>query len=588
MAPIFEVVGGADTGGILVRQGLDLKSPAAASRLSFGATVEQVELKGPRLHYKLLTGTGPAEGWVSLKLKDKDLLVPKEGAGSSPKRANNVGVDKLLARHSVMAAFKDMYRYDEKKSSLGEGGFATVFEALHIGTGDKRAVKKISFRRQSELDACDSELKILIQLDHPNIMKFYEVFQEPNLIYLVTELCLGGTFIQFFESSMWDAEEARILFKDVVSAVHYCHKQNVLHRDIKPENCLISEPEGCPQAKVIDFGVSKVMQSAKKSKDTENEVTGTPFFRAPEVLDSTGVYGPKADMFSVGVMIFLCMTGTHPLHGSSFMGPAIGAVEQPDMYDDIDEGPLDDEDIAKDPRDLIMKLLEKDKNKRLSAHEALQHPWLEPPTKKKFNTKKTNSRMRESCGGLSAGQGNAKGAAAEKAQLKKEADIVLSRVKRFAQLDSFHAAILRLIAHHSHASEVSSLRAHFVRVDKDQSGTVDKEELTAAMKANGMDVSIEDLDDIFDALDSSGKGEIKYSEWIAATMKPSIIATETGLNEVWCFFDTDNSGEISFDEISAVLGPTVAKECLEKANKRSFTKTVFKQYMNMPDRKSVV
>mmetsp|Transcript_76461 Transcript_76461/g.144019 ORF Transcript_76461/g.144019 Transcript_76461/m.144019 type:complete len:588 (+) Transcript_76461:109-1872(+) len=578
MARRWEVAGGEETGGILVRLGEDLKSPAAANRLECGSNVEQIELKGQRLHYKLLTGTGPKEGWVSLKLKGKDLLVEKvESRSGSKKASENVGIDKMIARHHAEANFSALYQYDEKKSMLGEGGFATVFEALHKGTKDKRAVKKISFRRQSELEALDSELKILIKLDHPNIMKFYEYFQEPKLIYLVTELCIGGTFVSYFEGSMWDAEDARILFKDVVSAVHYCHTNNVLHRDIKPENCLIDEPDGRPVAKVIDFGVSKIMQSSKKTEDAEHERTGTPFYRAPEVIDSNASYGPKSDMFSVGVMLFLCLTGTHPLHGSSFHGAAIGCEENPQMYD-FDDGPLEDEDVAEKPRDLIFKLMEKDKNKRFSAHDALGHPWLEPPTTKKFKKSGKSTRMRESCGGLSAEV--VKGMTAQK-RVQKEAEIILKRATNFKSLDSFHAAILRLIAHHSHASEVASLREHFARVDTDQSGTVDKGELKTSMKASGMDVSEEDLAEIFDALDTHGKGEIRYSEWIAATMKPDIVKAESSVNEVWCFFDTDNSGEISFDEIKAVLGPDVAQQCMDKAGKKSLTKKCFQEYMNL-------
>lgn len=668
-----------------MRRFCDLKSEAYDTRLATGAKIKELELRGERLHYKLIAGNGPAEGWVSLSVKGQTLVKPT--GSSTPKqtdsKATNLGVDKLLLRHETQGTFQDNY---EQQKDLGAGGFAKVSVAKNIRTGEMRAVKMIECKTQKELTQIDAECRILVKLDHPHIMKFYEFFREPQLIYLVTELCTGGTFQNFFQFSMWDMEDARLLFKQVLSAIQHCHKMDVLHHDLKPDNCLILKDGGTPFAKVIDFGVSTMLKSKATTEGGEEGVkacSGTPFWRAPEVLDAEATSGKKADLYSIGLLMFVCLTGTHPLHLGGFLEP-MGATEDDDMFDDIPEDVLDDEGVPKDAQALIMALLVKDKENRLDAKAALDHKWFAAPFANHADPKspKSPTSKRVSYSGLSevnyspAGSPDASpkgspstspcasprgerseirlcqgghdlnpfpteeddwscsicekdfpegttlygcrtcdfdvcGECLKTLPLKKSggrarmgnpvpaktkpkrpnrrgsvrSHLLLERVLRYKDLDAWHCAILRLIAHNSDALEVSKQRERFEKMDTDHSGSLDQEELMAAMEGHDCVCTLAEMDEIMTALDSKGTGEIEYNEWIAATLQPGITTKEDIVRPVFDFFDVNREGKFGVSELKSVLGQQVALQMLRKAGTSEFT---WETFMDLLAKVSVV
>ena len=155
------------------------------------------------------------------------------------------------------------------------------------------------------------EIEILKNLDHPNIMRLYEVFQDEKYIYLVTELCEGGElFDEILARGMFNETDAAFILKQVLSAVAYCHSKKVAHRDIKPENILIDNKDKLT-IKLIDFGTSQVFENEEKME----LVMGSAYYIAPEIL--TGKYNEKCDIWSIGVILYILLSGKPPFNGDN-------------------------------------------------------------------------------------------------------------------------------------------------------------------------------------------------------------------------------------------------------------------------------
>jgi calcium-dependent protein kinase len=191
------------------------------------------------------------------------------------------------------------------------GGFGEVRKCSNKKTGAIRAVKII---RKDSLDSKEKirffqEIDIMRQLDHPNIVRLYEVFQDEKRFYLVTELCTGGElFDEITKRSNFNEQDAAAIIKQVLSAVAYCHSKNICHRDLKPENVLMDSKNN-NQIKVIDFGASQKYDDNKKM----SQIYGTAYYIAPEILKSE--YNEKCDVWSIGVILYILLSGKPPFYG---------------------------------------------------------------------------------------------------------------------------------------------------------------------------------------------------------------------------------------------------------------------------------
>lgn len=155
-----------------------------------------------------------------------------------------------------------------------------------------------------------SELECLQKLDHPNIIKFFEVFEDKMYFYLCMEYCSGGELLlKIVDGKTLSEKEAAIIMKKLLSAINHMHSTGVVHRDIKPENILLSDKSPDAELKLVDFGLSK--------KFSKNEIlqtmVGTPLYVSPEVL--TGSYDKACDLWSAGVILYILLVGYHPFNG---------------------------------------------------------------------------------------------------------------------------------------------------------------------------------------------------------------------------------------------------------------------------------
>jgi len=206
---------------------------------------------------------------------------------------------------------RDHYRIGKM---LGSGAFGEVRVCVHRDSGAQRAVKVL---RKSHMDDDEkrmlfNEINNLKDLDHPNILKMFEFFEDEKRYYIVTDICKGGElFDEIVARGKFTENDAAVLMKQVLSCINYCHSNKIVHRDLKPENILLEQNKEFDQIKIIDFGTSLVFDENKKL----DEKLGTPYYIAPEVLAKS--YGPKCDIWSCGVITYIILSGNPPFNGAS-------------------------------------------------------------------------------------------------------------------------------------------------------------------------------------------------------------------------------------------------------------------------------
>mmetsp|Transcript_25446 Transcript_25446/g.19193 ORF Transcript_25446/g.19193 Transcript_25446/m.19193 type:complete len:199 (-) Transcript_25446:283-879(-) len=194
----------------------------------------------------------------------------------------------------------------------------------------------------------------------------YEVFKDKKYMYIVTELVKGGElYDELLNNGRLVEKNAAVLMRELLMAVSYMHKRGVVHRDLKPENILLEENKDFGQIKVIDFGTAAILKEGQKLEDR----IGTPYYIAPEVLDNQ--YDEKCDLWSCGVIAFQLLTGVKPFN----------ATNDKDVLKQIIAGKIDFGEIlwggvAEEAKDFVQKLLQYDPNARMTALEALEHPFI--------------------------------------------------------------------------------------------------------------------------------------------------------------------------------------------------------------------
>lgn len=249
--------------------------------------------------------------------------------------------------------------------SLGKGSFSLVKVCQNTETGQKFAIKiipKSNINTKADLERFEREVNVIIKMSHPGIIKIHDFLVDPNFFYLVMDLCTGGTLLSQTEGNGKNNEErARPIFKQLLETVKYIHEQGIAHRDLKLENVLLDD---FGHIKIIDFGFSRFADPGQMLTTP----CGTPAYAAPEVIGGFEYDGMMADMWSLGVILFGLVTGELPWKGTN----------QIHIFNQIKNASFDvPPGLNHICVDLIKKFLVPDPTQRLTAAEALTHPWLE-------------------------------------------------------------------------------------------------------------------------------------------------------------------------------------------------------------------
>ena len=405
---------------------------------------------------------------------------------------------------------------------LGKGGFGKVYEVRHKKTGEIRACKHLSKLNIKNLEKFKNEIELLRKMDHPNIVKLYEIFESDRSLYLIMEECKGGeVFSKIIErinaKLMYSEKDAANIIKQVISCINYCHNKNICHRDLKPENLLYLKdgPEKDNLIKVIDFGLS---QNANKLKSK----VGTAYYVSPEVL--RGNYTEKCDIWSVGVILYLLLTGEPPFNGqndqiiySKILKFDLKFPEQKWKY------------ISREVKDLLQNHMLVPENRRYTAKQVLEHIWFKNAPDTPLN------------------------------QLGFNVHFFID----YIQASNFKKMSLMFIASRLDENEINNLKNFFTSFDKNKDGQISYEELRLGLlQLKSNKISERDIYFLFQTLDVDKSGKIDYTEFIAATLQRSNYLRNDRLLEAFLNFDKDKNGKITKDELLIALKGEKSQENL--------------------------
>uniref|UniRef100_A0A7E4VJZ0 non-specific serine/threonine protein kinase n=1 Tax=Panagrellus redivivus TaxID=6233 RepID=A0A7E4VJZ0_PANRE len=252
----------------------------------------------------------------------------------------------------------------EVEGTIGRGNFAVVKAAKHRVTRTDVAIKIVDKRRLDEenLTKVYREIEVLKKIRHPNIIKLYQVMETSNMIYLVTEYAPQGEIFDLIaKQGRLSENDAREKFWQIISAVDYLHKHNIVHRDLKAENLLL---DSSFHIRLADFGFSNYYDK----NDTLKTFCGSPPYAAPEVFEGKEYNGPEIDIWSLGVVLYVLVCGVLPFEGANLQllrdRVLSGRIRIPFF-------------MSSDCENLIRRMLTVDPTKRPTIEQIKKHRWMQ-------------------------------------------------------------------------------------------------------------------------------------------------------------------------------------------------------------------
>ncbi len=412
---------------------------------------------------------------------------------------------------------------------LGSGSFGKVYLAQNKFTKEKVAMKEIKKSNKDLLS--DGEIKdeidILKSLDHPDIVRIIESYNTKDSYVLVTEYCEGGELYDQVRNQLSETQIA-VIFKQLLSGLAYLHSHNIVHRDLKLENILIQEIEKSKTTgedlfniKIIDFGTARIFDNKTKPQS----IVGSSYYIAPEVLNQK--YGKECDLWSVGVILYMFVVGHAPFDG----------CDDEEITGNIQKGIYKKDDkrwkkASKDVKDLIQKLLIYSPKKRLTALQALKHPWF----------KITDSNILYD-------------------NVPKN-DIIdcIRNLLTYNISSKLEELVLAYIIHNiPRPKQSKSCIKLFKLVNEVGDGKLLKRELkkTLLLFVSEDFLNKYDFDEQFSLIDGDKKGYINYEEFLRACLDRKKILTDNILKYAFSFFDPNNTGFIRKKRMKSFFGNRV-------------------------------
>ncbi|CAH8266204.1 unnamed protein product [Arabidopsis lyrata] len=380
------------------------------------------------------------------------------------------------------------------------------------------AVKIISKAKMTTAIAIEDvrrEVKLLKSLSgHKHLIRYYDACEDANNVYIVMELCEGGELLDriLARGGKYPEDDAKAIVVQILTVVSFCHLQGVVHRDLKPENFLFTSSREDSDLKLIDFGLSDFIRPDERL----NDIVGSAYYVAPEVLHRS--YSFEADIWSIGVITYILLCGSRPFWARTESGIFRTVLRTEPNYDDIPWP-----SCSSEGKEFVKRLLNKDYRKRMSAVQALTHPWL-----------RDDSRVIP-------------------------LDILIYKlVKAYLHATPLRRAALKALAKALTENELVYLRAQFLLLGPNKDGSVSLENFKMALMQNATDAMRESrVPEILHTMESLAYRKMYFEEFCAAAISIHQLEAVDAWEEIatvgFQHFETEGNRLITIEELAREL-----------------------------------
>jgi len=385
---------------------------------------------------------------------------------------------------------------------------------------NKLAIKIMSKKSKVNEMLYNHEVDILKQLDHSNILNFIDSFEDPSNFYVLTELCRGGELFDRIVDKDFEFTErlASKYVRTMLSSLKHCHDRNIVHRDLKPENFVFKSRANDAEIVLIDFGCAKTVNDDQEYKD----LVGTPYYLAPEsARASTRRFGKtlkSSDIWSIGVIAYVMLTGRPPFNGKS----------NPDIFRAILQQKLKfprDTKLSESFQTFVRSVLKKGWEQRPTVEEALANPWI-------------------------------KGEGATSTAMNQE---VIRCLCQFQYQTRLKKAITKSLAQNMGDQPRAKIQEHFNRLDSNRDGNLDADELKELLLDMnqegyaGPEEAQQEAEKIIQQADKDGDGEIGFDEFAQVWQRKLLSVNTKYAQAVFDVLDHNKDGFIDKEELRSVL-----------------------------------
>ena len=450
--------------------------------------------------------------------------VPKRGSVLPFPLTNSGGYEKIISKNK--GVLEEEYQI---LRPLAEGGYGQVYLVKHLKIQKERAMKVIPIKSKNADEKTDEEIELLKNLDHPNIVKLFEYFCDDEKYYLITEYCDGGDLFNLIRNKrVFSESSAAYIMYQIFRALIYCHyTHHLIHRDIKPENIVVYRQnkagEDLYDVKLIDFGISKIFNKLEKNNDSK--IRGSLNYIAPEVLQNN--FNEKCDIWSCGVILYILVIGTYPFNGK----------DKDDILNKIQHGSYTfpsefTKKASAEIRNLIHQCLKVNPDERISAKDALNHPFFNLYETKEYFIHVTEAFLNKT----------------------------INNLKKYEIKNNLQELTFQYIVHNSpEIEEINLLNRVFSKFNQNNDGKMTKEELKKGLmkylfKGKKNKAAAEkEANEIFNKLDQNNNGYIECEEFVRAGIDKKLLKDRKVLEFTFNFLDKDRNGEISYEELKEVF-----------------------------------
>lgn len=383
-----------------------------------------------------------------------------------------------------------------------------------------KIISKLKMTTAISIEDVRREVKILRALSgHKHLIHFHDACEDANNVYIVMELCEGGELLDRILSrgGRYTEADAKLIIVQILSVVAFCHLQGVVHRDLKPENFLFMSKSEDADMKLIDFGLSDFIRPEERL----NDIVGSAYYVAPEVLHRS--YSLEADIWSIGVISYILLCGSRPFWARTESGIFRAVLRADPNFDDIPWP-----SVSPEAKDFVKRLLNKDYRKRMSAAQALTHPWL--------STENHPIPL----------------------------DILIYKlVKSYLHASPFKRAALKALSKALTENELVYLRAQFMLLEPNKDGRVSLDNFRMALMRNATDAMKESrVPDILNAMAPLSYRKMDFEEFCAAAISTYQLEALDSWEQIgstaFDFFEQEGNRSVSVEELARELnvGPT--------------------------------